>query len=95
MGEGSTRSRGPVRLYLASLVPNCTLTNSYQRFGLLGGGDNPPIGTFSTYCIVSREQVILTPAHLDDVHAAAWPVAGVTAWRYVRPLIVYLCTFMR
>jgi hypothetical protein len=59
-----------------------TLTNSYHvyhRFGLLVGGDNPPIGTFSTYCIVSREQVIPTPAHLDDVHAAAWPVAGVTA----------------
>ncbi|KAH9997735.1 NAD-binding protein [Russula compacta] len=50
-------------------------------FGILGGGDNPPIGTFSTYCVVSREQVIPTPAHLDDVHAAAWPVAGVTAWR--------------
>ncbi|KAF8491050.1 hypothetical protein F5888DRAFT_1807679 [Russula emetica] len=55
--------------------------NSYRRFGLLGGGDNPPIGTFSTYCIVSRNQVIPTPTHLDDVHAAAWPVAGVTAWR--------------
>jgi len=49
----------------------------------LGGGDNPPIGTFSTYVIVARGQVIHTPAHLDDVHAAAWPVAGVTAWRYV------------
>ena len=52
---------------------------------LLGDRGNPPIGTFSTYRIVPCEQVILTPAHLDDVHAAAWPVAGVTAWRYVRP----------
>src|SRR6266852_1120325 len=65
----------------ASLVPNYTLRNSCHRFGLLGGGENPPIGTFSTYCVVSREQVIPTPSHLDDVHAAAWPVAGVTAWR--------------
>ena len=60
MGEGSTRSQGPVRL---SLVPNYNLTSSYHRFGLLGGGGNPPIGTFSTYCVVTREQVILTPAH--------------------------------
>ncbi|KAI0247919.1 hypothetical protein BJV78DRAFT_1348297 [Lactifluus subvellereus] len=52
-------------------------------FGLLGGGNNPPIGTFSTYVVVARDQVIPTPAHLDDVHAAAWPVGGVTAWRAV------------
>ncbi|KAH9958339.1 NAD-P-binding protein [Russula dissimulans] len=50
-------------------------------FGILGGGDNPPTGTFAAYAIVAREQVIPTPAHLDDLHAAAWPVAGVTAWR--------------
>ncbi|KAI9511101.1 hypothetical protein F5148DRAFT_1173734 [Russula earlei] len=50
-------------------------------FGILGGGDHPPIGTFSTYVVVAREHVIRTPAHLDDLRAAAWPVAGVTAWR--------------
>jgi hypothetical protein len=55
-----------------------------------GAGANPPIGTFFTYCIVSRKQVIPTPAHVDDVYAAAWTVAGVTAWRYVRPLIISL-----
>ncbi|KAH9980946.1 NAD-P-binding protein [Lactifluus volemus] len=54
-----------------------------SSLGLLGGGNNPPIGTFSTYVIVARDQVIQTPAHLDDVHAAAWPVGGVTAWRAV------------
>ena len=88
MGEGSTCSRGPARL---SLVPNYNLTSSYYRFDLLGGRGNPPIGTFSTYRIVPREQVILTPAHLDNVHAAAWPVAGVTAWRYVLPRIISPC----
>ena len=63
-----------------------------SRFGLLWGGNNPPTDTFSTYCIVSRDQVILTPAHIDNVHAAAWPVTGVTARRYVRSLIISLCT---
>ena len=38
-------------------------------------------GTFAQYIVVERDQVILTPDHLDDVHAAAWPLGGVTAWR--------------
>ncbi len=33
--------------------------------------------------MVERDQVIPTPEHLDDVHAAAWPLAAVTAWRCV------------
>ncbi|KAF8163758.1 hypothetical protein B0H34DRAFT_837831 [Crassisporium funariophilum] len=53
------------------------------RFGILGGGVFPPIGTFADYIVVERDQVIPTPEHLDDVHAAAWPVGGVTAWRAV------------
>ncbi|KAH9079685.1 hypothetical protein EDB83DRAFT_2504048 [Lactarius deliciosus] len=52
-------------------------------FGILGGGDNPPIGSFASHVVVERDQVIQTPAHLEDVHAAAWPVGGVTAWRAV------------
>jgi NADPH:quinone reductase-like Zn-dependent oxidoreductase len=40
-----------------------------------------PSGTFSEYIVVEREHVIPTPEHLDDVHAAAWPLAAVTAWR--------------
>jgi NADPH:quinone reductase-like Zn-dependent oxidoreductase len=54
-----------------------------RRFGILGGGENPPIGTFASHVIVERDQVIPTPAHLEDVHAAAWPLGGVTAWRCV------------
>ncbi|KAF5344395.1 hypothetical protein D9756_011350 [Leucocoprinus leucothites] len=50
-------------------------------FGILGGGANPPIGTFSEYIVVERDQVIATPSHLNDVQAAAWPLGGVTAWR--------------
>lgn len=52
-----------------------------SRFGILGGGSLPPIGTFSEYVVVERDQVIPTPAHLDDVQAAAWPLGGLTAWR--------------
>ena len=52
-----------------------------QSFGILGGGANPPIGTFSEYILVERDQVIPTPDHLTDVQAAAWPLGGVAAWR--------------
>ncbi|KAF8626742.1 hypothetical protein AX15_004713 [Amanita polypyramis BW_CC] len=50
-------------------------------FGIVGGGPLPPIGTFSEYVVVERDQVILTPDHLNDLQIAAWPLAGVTAWR--------------
>ncbi|KAF7773148.1 hypothetical protein Agabi119p4_5315 [Agaricus bisporus var. burnettii] len=52
-----------------------------SKFGILGGGAHPPIGTFTEYIVVERDQVILTPDHLNDVQAAAWPLGGVTAWR--------------
>ncbi|KAF8177240.1 chaperonin 10-like protein [Pholiota molesta] len=47
-----------------------------STFGILGG-------TFSEYIVVERDQVVPTPEHLDDVHVAAWPIGGVTAWRAV------------
>ncbi|GLB34498.1 putative zinc-binding dehydrogenase [Lyophyllum shimeji] len=52
-----------------------------SNFGILGGVSYPPLGTFSEYVVVERDQVILTPEHLDDVQIAAWPLGGVTAWR--------------
>ncbi|KAK2462463.1 hypothetical protein APHAL10511_005433 [Amanita phalloides] len=51
-------------------------------FGILGGGSLPPIGTFAEYVVVERNQIIPTPDHLTDLQIAAWPVGGVTAWRY-------------
>ncbi|KAJ3533647.1 hypothetical protein NM688_g7252 [Phlebia brevispora] len=51
------------------------------KFASLGGGNIVPIGTFSQYVKVERDQIIETPDHLDDVHIAAWPLGGVTAWR--------------
>ncbi|KAF8802847.1 NAD(P)-binding protein [Phlegmacium glaucopus] len=54
-----------------------------SRFGIFGGVSFPPHGTFTEYIVVERDQVFLTPEHLDDVHIAAWPVGGLTAWRAV------------
>ncbi|KAH6903095.1 hypothetical protein BKA70DRAFT_611157 [Coprinopsis sp. MPI-PUGE-AT-0042] len=48
---------------------------------ILGGSAMEPSGTFSEYIVLEREHVIPTPEHLDDVHAAAWPLGAVTAWR--------------
>lgn len=33
--------------------------------------------------VVERDQVILAPEHIDNVHLAAWPLGGVTSWRAV------------
>jgi len=54
-----------------------------SEFGILGGGSHPPLGTFSEYVVVERDQVIISPDHLDDIHIAAWPLGGLTAWRSV------------
>ena len=40
-------------------------------------------GTFAHHVVVDRDQVIQTPDHVDDIHAAAWPLGAVTAWRYI------------
>ncbi|KAL0575682.1 hypothetical protein V5O48_006293 [Marasmius crinis-equi] len=52
-------------------------------FGVIGGVNWPAVGTFSEYVVISRDNVLLSPSHLDDTHVAAWPLAGVTAWRHV------------
>ncbi|PFH51689.1 hypothetical protein AMATHDRAFT_58452 [Amanita thiersii Skay4041] len=52
-----------------------------SEYGIMGGGPHPPIGSFSEYVIVEKDQVIASPEHLDDVHTAAWPLGGLTAWR--------------
>ncbi|EJU04048.1 NADP-binding protein [Dacryopinax primogenitus] len=54
-----------------------------QKFGIIGGTAYPVKGVFSDFVVVERDQVIEIPDHMDDVHAAAWPLAGVTAWRAV------------
>ncbi|KAJ7279663.1 hypothetical protein C8J57DRAFT_1303901 [Mycena rebaudengoi] len=52
-----------------------------STFGVVGGTAFPPIGTFSEYVVVNRNEVIVTPNHLNHVQIAAWPLAGLTAWR--------------
>ena len=68
-------------MFLDGLDTRSALT--VASYGIVGGGIHPPIGTFSEYVVVERNQVVPTPAHLDDVHAAAWPLGGLTAWRQV------------
>ena len=63
------------------------------RFGIFGGVSFPPHGTFTEYIVVERDQVFLSPEYLDDVHIAAWPVGGLTAWRYRKPFIILSNTF--
>ncbi|KAF7341175.1 PKS-ER domain-containing protein [Mycena venus] len=52
-------------------------------FGILGGGSFPRLGTFAEYVVVQRTEVLPTPTHLNDEQIAAWPLAGLTAWRSV------------
>ncbi|KAI0807843.1 NAD(P)-binding protein [Fomes fomentarius] len=52
-----------------------------NSFSVIGGTKFSDFGTFAHYIVVDRDQVIQTPDHVDDVHAAAWPLGAVTAWR--------------
>ncbi|KAJ6462464.1 hypothetical protein C8R45DRAFT_1064429 [Mycena sanguinolenta] len=54
-----------------------------SNYGILGGGSFPALGTFAEYAVVPRAEVLQTPAHLTDEQIAAWPLAGLTAWRAV------------
>ena len=57
------------------------LKRSILSFSVVGAVKAVDFGTFTQYVVVDRDQVILTPDHLDDIHAAAWPLGCVTAWR--------------
>ncbi|KAJ9636485.1 hypothetical protein H2204_005318 [Knufia peltigerae] len=50
---------------------------------ILGGTKYLPKGVLQEYFAVSFTQLEEAPDHLDDVHAAALPLTGVTAWRAV------------
>ena len=52
-------------------------------FTVVGGTRVFDFGTFAHHVVVDRDQVIQTPDHVDDIHAAAWPLGAVTAWRYI------------
>ena len=58
-----------------------------HRFSIVGGSSDPPIGTFAEYVTVERKYLVKTPDYLSSEAVAAWPVAGVTAWRSVLSLL--------
>jgi len=49
-----------------------------ERFEILGGPSN---GTYAQYVRVPAENAFAKPAHLSFAEAAAFPLAGLTAWR--------------
>jgi NADPH:quinone reductase-like Zn-dependent oxidoreductase len=38
-------------------------------------------GTFAEYMAIEEDKVVECPAHFSKAEAAAFPLAGVTAWR--------------
>jgi len=51
------------------------------HYSILGGTKGSPCGTFSELVAVEEKQVVLCPAHLSNIEAAAFPLAGLTAYR--------------
>ncbi|MGC8878329.1 MAG: zinc-binding dehydrogenase [Anaerolineae bacterium] len=49
-----------------------------ERFEILGGPSN---GTYAQYVRIPAENAFAKPAHLSFAEAAAFPLAGLTAWR--------------
>lgn len=42
---------------------------------------------YAEYVVVPAEELVKTPASLDDEHAAAIPLAGLTAWQALADLV--------
>jgi NADPH:quinone reductase-like Zn-dependent oxidoreductase len=51
------------------------------RYFILGATKGAPCGTLSEYVAVEEKQVVPCPAHLSNSEAAAFPLAGLTAYR--------------
>lgn len=52
-------------------------------YRILGGTKLNANGTLQEYMVVKEVELEEAPGHLDDVHAAAIPLTGLTAWRAV------------
>ncbi|KAF2279351.1 NAD(P)-binding protein [Westerdykella ornata] len=50
-------------------------------YKILGGTKMNPSGTLAEVIVTEASEVEEAPAHLSDVEAAAFPLAGLTAWR--------------
>ena len=51
------------------------------RYVILGSTKGAPCGTLSEIIAVEEKQVVLCPPHLSNTEAAAFPLAGLTAYR--------------
>jgi NADPH:quinone reductase-like Zn-dependent oxidoreductase len=51
------------------------------RYVILGSTKGATCGTLSEYVAVEEKQVVLCPTHLSNSEAAAFPLAGLTAYR--------------
>jgi len=51
------------------------------HYKILGGVKGAPCGTLSEYVAVEEKQVVLCPGYLSHSEAAAFPLAGLTAYR--------------
>ena len=51
------------------------------RYIILGAAKGAPCGTLSEYVAVDEKQVVLCPPRLSTAEAAAFPLAGLTAYR--------------
>lgn len=51
------------------------------RYTVRGGTYPAPVGTLQEQIVVGEHEVVICPAHLTSVEAAALPLTGLTAWR--------------
>jgi len=54
---------------------------SPKGYQILGGTKMNPIGTLAEVATIEESELEEAPAHLSDPEAAAFPLAGLTAWR--------------
>lgn len=85
--EGQVRNAFPLPLpivlgaEMAGVVEAVGLGASRFRVGDRVMGAVGGLGAYAEFVTVSEASLSLTPEHLDDVHAAAIPVAAVAAWK--------------
>jgi alcohol dehydrogenase len=81
MGDGVTKWRAGDRV-VSCFFPNWESGEvTDQRLAVtLGGSDD---GVAAEYRVFGEDQILPIPAHLSFAEAAAFPVAGLTAWRAV------------
>lgn len=80
--KAAVRLPAPVGREVSGVVELCgvrarTFRKGDEAFALLG----PDRGGYADYVVVKATEVALKPRNLDHIHAAAMPLAGLTAWQ--------------